>query len=1045
MTVLLRWPATLSAAGLLAVTACTAGVGDARESERTERAVRAARVTAGRLSGQSAWAPCVATDTTAIAGRYACGPVIDAAATALHPPPASDTSAPAIHLRALIDLRLGDGTRASTARVVSAMEHAAVRAPTDARVWNDLAVAYMALAEHDQTLVSMLDALDAIEHSVQIDSGNAEARFNRALAYERLHLDGSARPAWLAYLAADTNRAWKADARRHLASLPRTADTDGLERLRTTLDAPPDLATRVARSPLLARELGSDLLREWGVSISKGDGRRATRVLALARAIGGVLALAGDDEGLARTVHAIDGLSPDTEALRRAAIASADLGTGIQLYNRLSSDSAATILDRARRELRALGLSSAVGWADYYFGAARVSLGDYAAGDSAFMRVMRATPPREPALLGKTMLALGVSQIRRGNYDAAIRWYRDALPVVAASHEALNIGFSTFLLAEALGRAGLKEERDEQAFRALRLLAPFRRSNHLSNQLTQIGAEARARGLRRAALAITSEMLDIAQQTKQADVMALAYCARARDFAAVGRLDDADADLVQADRWSQRMPAIRGFDRIRGAVLLARGEIQRGRDPQKALPILRRAVAVFKTFERDRFLPESQYQAAEAARDAGRVDEARELLADAIRNVEQQESSFRSDEGRIAFAETTERIFDAIISLEGRAYRASVALDYLERARAITWSPASRAAAAISAPAAGAMERMAARIPKGELVVEYGVLRDRLLIWSIGPDAQRFLDIPVSRDSLASLVNGVTSASSDSRTDTQRIRLFEFLLAPIAKELAGARSVTVVPDRELYRVPFAALVDERTHRYAVEQTTFRVAPSTAFYLDAERVNGVTDASARILAIGNPLSSTSRGAGYPELPGADIEARAVGRLYSSSLVLTGNDATRVRFLELAPTSGVVHFAGHAVMDADRPSRSYLMFADDGVTSGVVEAREIATLRLPAVRLVVLSACSTVNARASHAGGITGLAYSFLRAGVPATVSTLWDINDQSSTPVLVDFHNELVRGTPAAEALRRAQLRALHSTMPELRDPRVWGAFTYTGP
>jgi CHAT domain-containing protein len=80
-----------------------------------------------------------------------------------------------------------------------------------------------------------------------------------------------------------------------------------------------------------------------------------------------------------------------------------------------------------------------------------------------------------------------------------------------------------------------------------------------------------------------------------------------------------------------------------------------------------------------------------------------------------------------------------------------------------------------------------------------------------------------------------------------------------------------------------------------------------------------------------------------------------------------------------------------------------------------------------------------------GAIAGLAYSFLRAGAPATVSTLWDVDDEVTTELLVSFHSRFAGGMPAAEALRLAQQDALRSRRQELRSPRAWGAFVYTGP
>ena len=134
------------------------------------------------------------------------------------------------------------------------------------------------------------------------------------------------------------------------------------------------------------------------------------------------------------------------------------------------------------------------------------------------------------------------------------------------------------------------------------------------------------------------------------------------------------------------------------------------------------------------------------------------------------------------------------------------------------------------------------------------------------------------------------------------------------------------------------------------------------------------------------------------------------------------------------------------NGDQPELSYLALASQRPgEDGPLRAGEIAKLRLSNLQIVVLSACSTLNPRRSRMGAIAGLAYSFLRAGAPATVSTLWDVDDDVTRYLLVSFHKRFAAGMTAAEALRLAQQDALHSQRPELRSPRAWGAFVYTGP
>jgi CHAT domain-containing protein len=255
----------------------------------------------------------------------------------------------------------------------------------------------------------------------------------------------------------------------------------------------------------------------------------------------------------------------------------------------------------------------------------------------------------------------------------------------------------------------------------------------------------------------------------------------------------------------------------------------------------------------------------------------------------------------------------------------------------------------------------------------------------------------------------------------------------------------IVPDRELGRLPFVALRDRSDGKYLLEKYEVRTLPSAAFLVAASTERHQSARNGSALVVGNPAIDTALASRLPVLPGALREAQRVAELYPKSRLLTGDQARRTSVVELLAASSVFHFAGHAITNGDQPELSYLALATGDGDDGTLRGKEIGGLRLSNLELVVLSACSTLNPRPSHIGAIAGLAYSFLRAGVPATISTLWDVSDDVTADVLVEFHRHFARGVSAAEALHLAQLRALHSTRPELRAPRAWAAFIYTGP
>ncbi|MEB3295872.1 MAG: CHAT domain-containing protein [Synechococcales bacterium] len=91
------------------------------------------------------------------------------------------------------------------------------------------------------------------------------------------------------------------------------------------------------------------------------------------------------------------------------------------------------------------------------------------------------------------------------------------------------------------------------------------------------------------------------------------------------------------------------------------------------------------------------------------------------------------------------------------------------------------------------------------------------------------------------------------------------------------------------------------------------------------------------------------------------------------------------------------------------------------------------------LVVLSGCDTGQGRITG-DGVIGLSRSFLAAGVPSVVVSLWAISDQSTTVLMTEFYRNLQTTSDKATALRQAML----TTRKQYPDPSHWAAFTLVG-
>jgi CHAT domain-containing protein len=1019
------------------VTSCRTERADAAIASRISSALFDDRFTFGRLDGQNQWRACVRGDTNA--NSKCSAPVrsskvfaaLAADARSARQRLDADSSIEALHDAALLALRLRDSVPNGLDEAARLLARARRVAPGNIVVLNDFAVVQLEIGERDQTIRPFLYALDAVQRSLVADSAYLPALFNRALILERLNLLSSAHDAWSRFAAVERTTAWRGEAHSHDSLLALPTDTSLYQG---------------------GRDRAFRLLAEWGrATVARDDAGAMATLDSIHRLVARVDSLYAD-RSVALMVAAVDSQvelasrpGHGRATLEQLAAAHAELGDGLTAYGRSAYDVATQLLDRSGRSLRALG-SRAAGWAVFYQAVAEMNRGEYDTASRRLQALIDGALPQQFALVGKSVSTQGVIQVRKGNFELGNKYYRAAEPYLRRARERDNEGSIPYLLSESLNSAGQTAAGQAEVYRALHLLASYRRSYFLNNHLGTVAAYARTDSLWYAALAVMDEVLNVARAMGNPVALALAYRTKARDLVAVGQTDSARAALDHAMSAAEQL-AGNVRDRTRADVQLVQGQIARTADPRAALPTL---VGVANDYLRLGAVSKASaaaYEVAIAARDAGDSTTARQWLRDAIAQIERQQTTVESSEGRAALFETADNAFDAMIDLEMRAGHADEAFSYLERERAATRPPSIQLQPGTESDALS-LDAIRRHLSDDGAFIEYAVLRDRTIVWVVSRKASTYHVIPVPRDTVAALVDQFlreTSIPEPSDADA-RSRLFDLLLRPLSTELAGAKQISVVTDRDLVRLPFAALWDRTARQYIVERYQVRTEPSATFMLATRPATPLRQQRRSALVIGDPVLDSTEFRLEP-LPGAAREAKRVASLYRGALLLTGADARRDSVLALLSSRTVFHFAGHAVFNADRPELSYLALGTprEGQGIGALEARDISTLHLPNLELVVLSACRTLSSRNSRTGAVAGLAASFLRAGAPAILSTLWDVSDDVTESLLAGFHQRFAAGIPAADALRQAQLDALYPREGHRTAPAAWAAFIYSGP
>ena len=447
----------------------------------------------------------------------------------------------------------------------------------------------------------------------------------------------------------------------------------------------------------------------------------------------------------------------------------------------------------------------------------------------------------------------------------------------------------------------------------------------------------------------------------------------------------------------------------------------------------------------------------------GKLSEAEKNLKEAITISESLRLGL-NDANKVSFAETQKRLYELYQDILVKQNKTDLALEIAERGRGRAFAEllASRLTNASPAEIQSIAKspkldeiRLIAKAQKAT-IVEYTISTNSLYIWVIQPNGSitfKSVDLkklPVkigelvqeARNSIAvrSRRRNASESSSQSQNETNEFQqLQKLLIEPISSELPTDpnQRVIFIPQGELFLVPFVALQDNQG-KYLIEQHTISSAPSIqTLALTREKAKSTQSGKSSVI-VGNPTMPMWDGTQLTTLKGAEREAISIAKLFNVQAI-TGNQATKSAVLNQMQNASIVHLATHGLLDnvkGDIPGA--IALAPSGNDTGFLTSNEIFDLKLNA-NMVVLSACDTGRGKITG-DGVVGLSRSFVAAGVPSVLVSLWAVNDDSTSVLMSQFYRNLQTNPNKAIALRQAML----STMQQHPNPIDWAAFTLIG-
>ncbi|BDS09369.1 CHAT domain-containing protein [Aureispira anguillae] len=361
------------------------------------------------------------------------------------------------------------------------------------------------------------------------------------------------------------------------------------------------------------------------------------------------------------------------------------------------------------------------------------------------------------------------------------------------------------------------------------------------------------------------------------------------------------------------------------------------------------------------------------------------------------------------------------------------------------------------------------------LMIEYFQTDTILYLFALSKDQVALYPISIHKDSLEKRIGTLRNALSNfifniekkAVADEHYVENAHWLyqkIVAIALKDKSIKNLIVITDGALGHLPFEAFLtravkgekDYRLMPYLLNDYTISYNYSATLWKDNLK-EGKPNSNGEILAFGATYPKVDSNAlsfrlpyfldlrlSLPQLPESEHEVNVLAQNFEGNFLI-GEQANEQLFKEKALGYGIIHLAMHGRSNSRIPMLSSLAFTEDNnqEENNFLEAYEISQLELNA-NLVVLSACETGYGKFKQGEGVISIARSFMYAGAPSLIVSLWQVNDASTAVLMQSFYHYLAAGKTKDAALRQAKLDYIQSAKGDKAHPIFWSAFIQLG-
>lgn len=346
------------------------------------------------------------------------------------------------------------------------------------------------------------------------------------------------------------------------------------------------------------------------------------------------------------------------------------------------------------------------------------------------------------------------------------------------------------------------------------------------------------------------------------------------------------------------------------------------------------------------------------------------------------------------------------------------------------------------------IEQLQGMLESDQIIIEFFQTEDHIYALSIGKNR-----IGLRKDSLAKIkaltdtyYNQISNPPSQKSLPLHELNAMSYTLSSLllindSNYSPTLKKIILVPDGILNKVPFETLLINESGQMLLEQCVVTYNYSANQYHENQlseifknpTVLSITPTFEGENAEDRSCNSTLLG----ELPFAKQEAQYLQSNFEGKFFDSDKALSRTLEENFADFP-IIHLATHACVNEENPMLSQIHF-----TNGALTNYDIQNLNARP-ELVILSACNTASGQLKDGEGLIGLSRGFFEAGVKGMQSSLWSINDKSSSQIVTRMYHYLKLGHDKSEALRLSKLDYLNKADKLRSHPYYWAALIHIG-